>query len=83
MSNYCTQCNKQYSSYQSWWNHNKKFHNDDNPKIIQNQSNNNPNIIQIQSKSNPITLQQISCETSHNTINKLSCKYCKNPPNLT
>jgi hypothetical protein len=26
MTHYCKQCLKQYSSYQSWWNHNKKFH---------------------------------------------------------
>ena len=23
----CKICNKQYSSYKSWWNHDKKFHN--------------------------------------------------------
>jgi len=26
MSHTCKICNKQYVSYQSWWNHNKKFH---------------------------------------------------------
>jgi C2H2-type zinc finger len=26
MSHECKICNKQYASYQSWWNHNKKFH---------------------------------------------------------
>ena len=24
----CNDCNKYYSSYQSYWNHNNKFHND-------------------------------------------------------
>jgi KilA-N domain/C2H2-type zinc finger len=27
MTHECNICNKQYASYQSWWNHNKKFHN--------------------------------------------------------
>jgi C2H2-type zinc finger len=26
MSHECKVCNKRYASYQSWWNHNKKFH---------------------------------------------------------
>jgi hypothetical protein len=37
----CDICNKSYSSYQSLWIHNKKFH---VSKVIQNVSNDNPNV---------------------------------------
>ena len=30
MSYSCDQCNKNYKTYQSIWNHNKKFHNNQN-----------------------------------------------------
>ena len=33
MSYYCDQCNKNYKTYQSIWNHNKKFHNNQNIQI--------------------------------------------------
>ena len=29
----CKKCNKKYSSYQSFWNHNKKYHSDEIVKI--------------------------------------------------
>ena len=41
----CKVCNKKYSSYQSIWNHNKRYHTQDEPKttqqVIRNDSNNN------------------------------------------
>jgi uncharacterized Zn-finger protein len=36
MKHICNVCNKVYSSYNSLWNHNKKFHTQNTTKITQN-----------------------------------------------
>ena len=61
----CNNCNKQYSSYQSLWIHNKKYHSD----II---VNSNSKVTQLYNKSNPIT----NIESTENNVNNYSCKYC-------
>lgn len=64
----CNKCNKQYSSYQSLWIHNKKYHQpivikkDDNKKIPS-------------SKKDDIVIIPIANNNNPNTI--LVCKYCK------
>ena len=45
---YCNICSKTYTSYKSLWNHNKKYHNNNEPKINQNQPIHEPNINQNQ-----------------------------------
>ncbi len=62
MVHICVICNKQYSSYQSLWIHNKKYH---NSKIS----------IYQHTISNISANNQHSF--NNNIINKLSCKYCK------
>ena len=61
----CNICNKFYSSYQSLWIHNKKFH---SSIVIESNS-----IVTLkQNKSNP----SIKTELSENDIYKYCCKYC-------
>ncbi len=62
-TNFCNTCMKNYASYQSLWNHNKKFHQD---KQINNpiKSINNP----IKSINNPIK------SINKNDFDKLQCK---------
>jgi hypothetical protein len=65
----CNICNKGYTSYQSLWNHNKKFH-----------TNNSSNITQKPSKNTQIS-SNIPPLSSNNLINeeaKIICKYCNN-----
>ncbi len=59
----CNECNKYYKSYQSLWNHKKKFHS------IQPQNN------LIKPQMNSIQPQNDSI-SSNVPINKLTCKYC-------
>jgi hypothetical protein len=58
---YCNTCNKYYKSYQSLWNHNKKFHN----KKFNNEPKNN--------KFEHILSQNT---TSQNINSNLQCRYC-------
>ena len=58
----CNACNKKYTSYQSLWNHTKKFHND---KELYNNSNNNIDI-----NKNIKYIQKSS-------VQSLQCIYCK------
>ena len=46
----CKLCNKKYASYQSFWNHNKKFHNDVNINQIHKCENCNKVLASRQSK---------------------------------
>ena len=62
---FCTICNKKYASYQSLWNHNKKFHIDIK---LYNVNNILPNII-----NNNINIKYIE----KSSIEKLQCGYCK------
>ena len=53
MDNICNICNKKYSSYQSLWNHNHKYHTTDNkPKVTIESSQSNPKVIIESSQSN-------------------------------
>jgi len=61
MKYYCEHCNKEYKSYQSLWNHNKKFHNIEKSKKV------------IESHK-PVINSHIVVIT--NTPDHLSCKYC-------
>ena len=62
----CNVCNKYYSSYQSLWIHNKKYH---NPNV----SVSVPNVIQ--TKTNVIQKESNVASSTVNT-NILECKYC-------
>ena len=42
MEYFCNICKKQYKTYQSLWNHNNKFHQDLNIKIINDNKKNSP-----------------------------------------
>jgi hypothetical protein len=65
MEHLCKICNKTYSSYQSLWIHNKKYHNE--LKITSHSK-----VILRSSKSNP----KVTIESSESNPNKLGCKYC-------
>jgi hypothetical protein len=79
----CDICNKKYSSNNSLWNHNKKFHNDN----VTNKSNyrkynvTNPITTSVTNHvtsitnpvTNPVTLTNLSTPT---IIKKYNCKYC-------
>ena len=67
MSNYCKHCNKQYSSYQSWWNHNKKFH---ISEVIKSNHLGNHSVI----KSNHLVINKNPLTDGVN--NSLICKFC-------
>ena len=62
MEHVCNICNKKYASYQSLWNHNRKYHD-----IVSNQK-----VTIGLSESN----QKVTMESSENNYNKLACKYC-------
>ena len=57
----CNKCNKEYSSYKSLWNHNKKFH------LVQKQLY-NENITK--------NITNINENITKNIIKKFNCKYC-------
>jgi len=59
----CNECNKYYKSYQSLWNHKKKFH-----SIITQNNTIKPQHNSIQTQNNSFA--------SYTPINKLTCKYC-------
>ena len=53
MEHYCKKCNKVYSSYQSLWIHNKKYHSyDSNQKVTNESSQSNPKVTNESSQSN-------------------------------
>jgi hypothetical protein len=66
-SNICNICNKIYSSYKSLWNHNKKFHNENNLKTIPKQS---------QSNLKTIPIQSLNINTA-NTHKIIQCNFCE------
>ena len=68
-NHFCTICNKKYASYQSLWNHNKKFHK--TTDLINN--NISPNVISISPNVISISPNVISISPS---IEKLQCIYC-------
>jgi hypothetical protein len=72
----CNICNKGYTSYQSMWNHNKKFHNIMSSKITHQNSNNTQNSSNISQNSSNIS-QNISTLIINKECN-LICKYCNN-----
>ena len=58
----CKICNKNYKSYQSLWNHNHKYHNNDN----------NPSVTTKSSQSNlPVTIQSPESNLKCNYCNKI------------
>ena len=63
----CKICNKKYKSYQSLWNHNKKFHNISNLNCTSNVNNCTSKLTKCTSNS---TLNIIDAS------NKYKCKYC-------
>ena len=67
----CKLCNKIYSSANSLWNHNNKFHKS-NAIIMQSSSNHNAIILQSSNNHNSIINQPID----KLELNKI-CKYCK------
>lgn len=58
----CKLCNKKYASYQSFWNHNKKFHNDVNINQIHKCENCNKNLASRQSKWRHLKICKIKKE---------------------
>ena len=62
----CNICNKIYTSYQSLWNHNKKFHSDDNKLLSTNNKFLSTNINQI--STNLKTYDCKYCNKSYNII---------------
>jgi hypothetical protein len=65
-SHSCKLCNKNYKSYKSLWNHNKKFHND---SVVGSTS----NVLQTYSNCTPCVLQKYSF---YNKDKKLLCSFC-------
>ena len=65
----CNICNKKYASYQSYWIHNKKFHNNDN---VQNNDNDN-----VQNNDNELNnkIKQYKCKYCNKTFNSNSNMY--------
>jgi len=61
----CKICTKNFSSYKSLWNHNKKFHLD------------NKNIVQTNDNKQVIIPQTIDNKIEMKCIESLICKYCK------
>ena len=66
----CLECKRYYKSYQSLWNHNKKFHSNSLQNINLNHSKSLPNT----PNSLPNTSQNVPITTE--TIDKYVCKYC-------
>ena len=66
----CTICNKNYTSYQSMWNHNKKFHKDGKLININNNANSiNNNANSINNNENSINNNENSINNNENSIN--------------
>jgi hypothetical protein len=66
----CTECQKYYKSYQSLWNHNKRFHSDISPEISSDIPSTSPDI--------PNTFPTINNESQQiiKKIDKRNCDYC-------
>ena len=62
MDYHCNICNKKYKSYQSIWNHNRKYHNMINPQNSSNHPQNSSFILQT---------------SSDKQIKKLTCDFCE------
>ena len=62
---HCKACNKGYSSYQSYWNHNKKFHNDEVLKLSDNI---------LKSSNKVLTMSDNNHENVK--IKEYICRYC-------
>ena len=69
MSFDCNTCNKKYKSYQSLWNHNKKFHSKSNLDVIQETTNSNPN------ESTANTSQKFICKYCNNPYSNRQNKW--------
>ena len=65
----CNLCNKNYKSYQSLWNHNKKFH--------QNTNNNIPQISSTHPQKSSNLPPNHSIQISDEKIKKLTCQICQ------
>jgi hypothetical protein len=77
----CLKCKRNYKSYQSLWNHNKKFHFNSLQNISQNISQNKPDIIQnkpnISQNNSHLKIFKIEEEIEEiNDSKKYICKYC-------
>jgi len=70
----CKVCNKDYSSYKSLWNHNKKFHNSNNNLLT---ANNN-----LLTTNNNLLTTNNNLLTTNNKIKIYNCKYCNKIYNL-
>ena len=72
----CNVCNKEYSSYQSLWNHTKKYHknndNTNNTLIIQNPCNDNTSII---SNNTPSKLKKYNCCSCNKEFNNFQNRW--------
>jgi len=78
MSHTCKLCNKQYASYQSWWNHNKRKHTDIQNKPTIKQSLTNHLTTTNQPFNNQLTTNTRPLDTiSDSNEKKFECKYCK------
>jgi hypothetical protein len=75
--NICNICNKNYSSYKSLWNHNKKFHNNNVTTVNNVNTNVNTNV------NNVNNIHQIKCENCNKIFKSRQAKslhikkYCK------
>ncbi len=67
---YCEQCKRNYKSYQSLWNHRKRFHAQNIPIISPMYPHGIPNV-------SPEYPQNDSNILSNSVSNKNSCNYCK------
>lgn len=68
----CTICNKQYKSYQSLWNHNKKFHKDINQPSSVSDQQGSANI-----SANDILLSTNTSTNAEQTVNDNKHYYCR------
>ena len=68
----CNTCNKQYKSYQSLWNHNKRYHNTEiaksNPEVTMSLAKSNPEVTMSLAKSNP--------PLKNDTTVQYTCMFC-------
>ena len=79
----CNICNKGYTSYQSMWNHNKKFHksndNTNNTLIIQNPDDNNTSIIPhntlTESNNNLPKIKKYNCSSCNKEFNNFQNRW--------
>jgi len=72
----CKSCNKKYGSYQSLWNHNKKFHNNQNINDHQyNCENCNKNLSSRQSKWRHLKIcKKVTLDRKSKSYNKVKLK---------